>query len=498
MDYGARMVASRDREDEHSMTPERSQRVKEILHGALEKQPGERSAYLGEACQTDPSLRRDVESLLSSETAVAEDFLKSVPPDRFGEGVLLGPYEIISLLGAGGMGEVYRARDTRLGRDVALKVIPASYSSDLARRQRFQREARAISALQHPNICTLYDVGHQDGTDYLVMEYLEGEALSSRLTKGPLSIGQVLTHGIEVASALEAANKQNIIHRDLKPGNILITCRGECKVLDFGLAKLEEDDAIMATATELKLVSSPGIVIGTVPYMSPEQARGEALDGRTDIFSLGSVLYEMATGKMAFPGNTSTSIFRAILDSTPCPPSDLNPSLPTRLDEVIGKCLEKDRELRYQSASELRTDLRRLQRDSEPQHSLPGVTSRARFAVKDSARRLRIPARGNVVAALIVFAAAMIFAIYFRGHRVAISDSGPTTLDVHPLTETGMARRATASPDGRYVIYSGRAAGKDELRLVQVATEREVAATLLWPNLESAFLARRELHLFPA
>jgi serine/threonine protein kinase len=283
-------------------------------------------------------------------------------------GVRLGPYEVVELVGAGGMGEVYRAHDMRLNRDVALKVIPGSYSSDPNRRQRLQREARAISALQHPNICTLHDIGQQDGTDYLVMEYLEGETLSSRLIRGQLSVPQILTYGIEVSSALDAAHKQNIIHRDLKPGNILITSRGECKVLDFGLAKLEVEDGTSPTVTKPDFLSTPGIAMGTVPYMSPEQARGEPLDARTDIFSLGTVLYEMATGKMAFPGKTSAIIFKAILDSTPISPHELNHSLPGRFDEVIGKCLEKDRELRYQSASELRGDLKRLKRDSESSH----------------------------------------------------------------------------------------------------------------------------------
>jgi serine/threonine protein kinase len=286
-------------------------------------------------------------------------------------GTKLGPYEIQSLLGAGGMGEVYRARDTRLNRTVAIKVIPQHLSTDPARRQRFEREARAISALQHPNICTLHDIGHQDGTDYLVMEYLEGETLALRLVR-VLPLEQMLRFGIDVADALDAAHRRGIVHRDLKPGNIIVTAHGECKVLDFGLAKLEKDtDSDAETVTRSELLTSPGTALGTVAYMSPEQVRGEALDARTDIFSLGTVMYEMACGKLPFFGKTSGMVFKAILDETPPAPTRLNSALPVQLDEIVSKALEKDRELRYQSAADLRTDLKRLQRDTESAKHVP-------------------------------------------------------------------------------------------------------------------------------
>jgi eukaryotic-like serine/threonine-protein kinase len=230
-------------------------------------------------------------------------------------GIKLGPYEIQSPLGAGGMGEIYRARDTRLGRTVAIKVIPGHLSANPVSRRRFEREGQAISALQHPNICTLYDIGHQDGTDYLVMEYLEGQTLASRLAGGALPFEQTLRSGIEVADALDTAHRRGIVHRDLKPGNIMVTAHGECKVLDFGLAKLAEETSVpdAETVTRVEVLTSPGVALGTVAYMSPEQVRGEDLDARTDIFSLGTVLYEMSSGRLPFLGKTSGLIFKAIL-----------------------------------------------------------------------------------------------------------------------------------------------------------------------------------------
>jgi serine/threonine protein kinase/Tfp pilus assembly protein PilF len=268
------------------------------------------------------------------------------------------------------MGEVYRARDTRLERTVAIKVLPAHLSSDPDRRERFDREARAISSLNHPHICILHDVGHQDGTSYLVMEFLEGETLADRLTKGPLPIDQVLRYAIEIADALDAAHAASIVHRDLKPANIFVTKRGQTKVLDFGLAKLAQDNPAAALTVEGNAatlddarLTSPGTAVGTVAYMSPEQARGENLDAQSDLFSFGVVLYEMATGRPAFTGRTTAVIFNEILNKTPTSPARVNPEVPPKLDEVIDRCLEKDRELRYHSAADIRADLKRLQRD---------------------------------------------------------------------------------------------------------------------------------------
>jgi eukaryotic-like serine/threonine-protein kinase len=284
------------------------------------------------------------------------------------KGTRLGPYEIAVLLGAGGMGEVYSARDTRLDRIVAIKILRPHRSDQADARERFEREARAIASLNHPHICQLYDVGIQDTIDYLVLEYLEGETLADRLSRGPLPLPELLRCAIGVSDALDAAHRGGIVHRDLKPGNIFLTAHGGCKVLDFGLAKLlhaAEPEAAVAAETVSRLLTKIGTAVGTMAYMSPEQARGEGLDPRTDIFSFGAVLYEMATGKPAFQGKTSAVVFKAILDEAPPPLLQRNPILPQRLNEVVSKALEKDRNLRYQSAAELRTDLQRLKRDGE-------------------------------------------------------------------------------------------------------------------------------------
>ena len=280
-------------------------------------------------------------------------------------GKRLGPYEIVAQVGAGGMGEVYSARDTRLDRVVAIKVLPTHRSDQAEARERFEREGRAIAALNHPHICQLYDVGTEGPIHYLVLEFLQGETMADRMVRGPFPLNELLRCALEITDALDAAHRRGIIHRDLKPGNIFLTAHGECKVLDFGLAKLVDDAAPESETVTVSPVTVAGMAVGTMSYMSPEQARGEELDARTDIFSFGTVLYEMATGKPAFSGKTSAVIFKAILDETPEALSQRNPILPVRLDDIVNKALEKDRGLRYQSAAELRADLQRLKRDSE-------------------------------------------------------------------------------------------------------------------------------------
>ena len=300
-------------------------------------------------------------------------------------------YRVLEVLGGGGMGVVYKAEDLKLGRLVALKFLPEEIGSDAKVLERFEREARAASALDHPNICAIHEFGEYDGRPFIAMSLLQGQNLRERIAAkaAPFTTDELLNLAIQIGEGLAAAHEKGIIHRDIKPANIFITNRNEAKILDFGLAKLtyageregllyheaQSPDAPTAMAIDLRL-SLTGVTMGTVPYMSPEQVRGEKLDARTDLFSFGLVLYEMATGQQAFSGDTAAALHEAILNRTPVPARELNPELPPRLEEIIDKALEKDRNLRYQNAADMRTDLQRLKRDSESGRSSAAISGR--------------------------------------------------------------------------------------------------------------------------
>jgi serine/threonine-protein kinase len=342
------------------MTPERWQQVKGVLHQALELAPAARSAFLDSACSTDHSLRREVESLLSSSDDVRSGFLNSsITRVTFSEGTTLGDYEVQSLLGSGGMGEVYRARDLRLGRAVAIKVLPPFFASDRTRLRRFEQEARAAAALNHPNILAVHQMGTYEGAPYLVSELLEGETLRARVKRGPLPVHEAVEYGLQTARGLAAAHEKGIVHRDLKPENLFVTKDGLIKILDFGLAKhtRPESDAMLTAAS---LGTEPGVVLGTVGYMSPEQVRGQTADARSDIFAFGAILYEMLSGKRAFQGESSADTMSAILKEDPPRLSKSVAGIAPPLEGVVQRCLEKNAEQRFQSAEELLGALRQI------------------------------------------------------------------------------------------------------------------------------------------
>ncbi len=450
------------------MTPERWQQVRDVLEKALELTPGQRSAFLDGACLSDPSLRQEVETLLAASDAARSSFLQSSPLRvTITPGTKLGDYEVKSLLGSGGMGEVYRARDSRLGRDVAIKVLPSFLSADSDRLRRFEQEARAAAALNHPNILAVHQMGTYEGAPYLVSELLEGETLREQLNRGRLAVRKTIDYGIQIARGLAAAHEKGIVHRDLKPENLFVTKDGRMKILDFGLAKLTQPQSGSDNSgPTLTKGTEAGMVMGTVGYMSPEQVRGQTADHRADIFAFGAILYEMLAGKRAFQKPTSADTMAAILNEDPPGISQVTTNLLPALPRVVHRCLEKNPEQRFQSASDLAFALDALS-ESAPTVYLGKERPEPGLFAFIAAHRLWMVA-GLILVGLLL-GTGLYLTRSLRSRNVAHAKTTHKQ-----FTFTGDAYSPAISPDGLFVAYVSRKPGEQQKLIVQAPSGAKV------------------------
>lgn len=495
------------------MKVETWEQINKLFHAALEREPDERAAFVAQACDGDDTLRKEVESLVASHEQ-ANSFIESPAGDLAAElfapshdnavGRTVGPYRILDLLGTGGMGEVYLAEDARLGRRVALKLLPAQFTEDKDRLRRFEREARAASALNHPNILVIYDTGKDSGSHFIATEFVEGETLRRRLTHSRMSLGEVVDIAVQATSALAAAHQAGIVHRDIKPENIMLRPDGYIKLLDFGLAKLTESQ----TARDTEGKTKTGQVMGTVTYMSPEQARGLAVDARSDLFSLGTVIYEMITGRVPFDGETTSDVIVSLLEKEPPPLTELAPDVPDELERISKKLLVKDREERYQAAKDLLIDLTNLKQDLQvrtrmgaesqggPRQIMSAMTERIQLSVDTGGKPAIQTAEvgstrtlsgieslwvnrtakwklGLSAFVLLIVAATLVFFLILNKPKLPVTDSSMKTIAVLPFKPLAAENRNESLELGMADTLINKLSGLSQLIVRPVSEVRK-------------------------